>query len=111
MAGYVPLEIEQWSDFSRVITIKQADGTPQNLDSFIISSQMRKSPYSVTAITLHSYLSDASNGEITMTESAANTGNIAPGRYLYDVVSTSPGGLVQRLIEGIVVVNPGITHV
>lgn len=111
MAGYVPLEIEQYSDFSRVITVKQADGTPQNLDSFVISSQMRKSPYSLTAVTLHSYLSDASNGEITMSESAANTGNITPGRYYYDVLSTSPANLVQRIVEGIVVVNPGITHV
>lgn len=111
MAGYVPLEIEQWSDFARVITVKAADGAAQNLVGYTISSQMRKSPYSLTAITLHSYFSDAANGEITMSESAANTGNIAPGRYLYDVLSTSSGGLVQRLVEGIVVVNPGITHV
>jgi hypothetical protein len=110
MAGYVPLEIEAYSSFSRIITIKQADGSAQNLSGFTVTSQMRKSPYSLTAITLNLYLSDASNGEITMSESAANTGNIAPGRYLYDVISTSSGGLVQRLLEGIVVVNPGITH-
>lgn len=110
MAGYAPLEIEAYSTFTRVITVKQADGTAQNLSGFTISSQMRKSPYSLTAITLHSYFSDASNGELTIAESAANTGNIAPGRYLYDIISTSPGGVVQRLVEGIVVVNPGITH-
>jgi len=110
MSGYVALEIDQWATFSRVITVKQADGTAQDLTDFTISSQMRKSPYSLTAITLHSYLSDAANGEITISESAANTGNVAPGRYLYDVVSESPGGLVQRLVEGIIVVNPGITH-
>lgn len=111
MAGYVPLEIEQWASFTRVITVKQADGSPQNLTNFTISSQMRKSAYSLTSITLNTFLSDASNGQITIAESAANTGNISPGRYLYDVISTSPGGLVQRLVEGIVVVNPGITHV
>ena len=111
MAGYLPLEIEQWASFSRVITVRQSDGTAQNLVNFTISSQMRKSPYSSSSITLHAALSDAPNGQITIAESAANTGNIAPGRYLYDVLSTSPGGLVQRLVEGIVVVNPGITHV
>jgi hypothetical protein len=110
MAGYVPLQIEQWSTFSRTITVKQADGTAQNLVGFVVTSQMRKSPYSTTAINLPAVLSDASNGEITLAETAANTGNIAAGRYLYDVISTAPTGLVQRLVEGIVVVNPGITR-
>lgn len=110
MAGYVPLEIEQWADFSRVITVKQADGSSQNLVGYNVSSQMRHSHYSLTATELHPYLSDASNGEITIAESSANTGNISAGRYYYDVISTSPGGVVQRLVEGIVVVNPGITH-
>jgi hypothetical protein len=110
MAGYVPLEIDQWSDFSRVITLKQPDGTPQNLFGFIVETQMRQSPYSLNAITIPSTVTDFANGQITMAVTSSNTGNIAPGRYLYDTISIAPGGLVQRLIEGIIVVNPGITH-
>jgi hypothetical protein len=32
------------------------------------------------------------------------------GRYLYDMLATS-GNTVIRIIEGIVTVNPGVTHV
>jgi hypothetical protein len=109
MAGYVPLEIEQWSTFSRVITVKQADGSAQNLVGFTVSSQMRKSPYSLTAITIPATLSDPANGQITLSMTAANTGNVGSGRYLYDVLTVG-GGVTQRIIEGIVVVNPGVTH-
>lgn len=110
MAGYVPLEIEQWSTFSRIITVKTDDGLAQNLSGYVVSSQMRKSYDSLTAKTIPATLSDASNGEITLAMTSANTGNVTPGRYLYDVVTTSPGGVVQRLIEGIVVVSAGVTH-
>jgi hypothetical protein len=42
---------------------------------------------------------------------AANTANMSPGRYLYDLVITSPASIKTRVIEGIVVVLPGVTQI
>lgn len=110
MAGYVPLEVEQFSTFTRVITVKAANGSFQNLQGFYANTIIRKSYYSEHSNTITTVLSDASNGEITLSMTAANTGLLTPGRYVYDVVSTSNTGIRQRLIQGIVVVNPGATH-
>jgi hypothetical protein len=35
---------------------------------------------------------------------------MTPGRYLYDLVITSPTSIKTRVIEGIVVVLPGVTQ-
>ena len=110
MAGYVPLEIEQWSNFSRVITIKQADGSAQNLVGYFANTKMRRSHYSEHSNTVTTIITDPSNGQITLSMTAANTGGLIPGRYVFDTTTTTSGGVVQRMIEGIVVVNPGVTH-
>jgi len=110
MAGYVPLELEQFSDFTRVITVRTANGAAQNLLGFYANTELRKSFFSAKSNTITTVLTDAGNGEITLSMTAANTGLLTPGRYVYDVVSTSNAGIRQRLIQGIVVVNPGATH-
>ena len=110
MAGYVPLEIEQFSTFSRVITVRTANGSSQNLVGYTANTQMRRSYYSANANTITTTLSDAPNGQITLSMTAANSALLTPGRFVYDVVSTSPTGIAQRLIEGIVVVSAGVTH-
>ena len=50
------------------------------------------------------------SGEITISMTAANTANISAGRYLYDLVITSPDSVKTRVVEGIVVVMPGVTQ-
>ena len=110
MAGYVPLEIEQYATFSRLITIKQSDGNAQNLSGYSANTQMRKSHYSAQANTITTEISDEANGEITLSMTAANSALLTPGRYWYDLVTVSGGGVTQRVIEGIVVVSPGVTR-
>lgn len=41
---------------------------------------------------------------------AANTALLSPGRYLYDLLITAPGGTKTRVVEGIVTVTPGVTQ-
>jgi hypothetical protein len=41
---------------------------------------------------------------------AANTANLTPGRFLYDLVITAPDGTKTRVVEGIVNVLPGVTQ-
>lgn len=55
-------------------------------------------------------ISDASAGKITMAINSANTANITPGRYVYDVLITSGSSVKTRIIEGIVTVLPSVTR-
>lgn len=110
MAEYVELSIEQGTTFSTTINVNESDGTEKDLTTYSARSQMRKSYYSSSAKDFTMLKTDAAGGEITMSMTAANTSNLTPGRWVYDVEIEDQSGVVTRIFEGIVVVMPGVTR-
>ena len=110
MAGYAELIIEQNADFTTTITVNDGTGAAQNLTSYTAAAQMRKSYYSSTANNFTVAISNAANGEITMTMTAANTANLTAGRMLYDLLITSPTSVKTRVVEGIATILPSVTR-
>jgi len=110
MAGYAELTIEQNADFTTTINVNDGTGAAQNLTSYTAAAQMRKSYYSTTANSFTVSISNAGAGEITMAMTSANTANLTPGRYMYDLVMTSPANIKTRVVEGIVTVLPSVTR-
>jgi hypothetical protein len=51
-----------------------------------------------------------SAGEITLSLTANQTGNIVAGRYVYDVELTDAANSITRIVEGIVTINPQVTR-
>lgn len=90
--------------------LTDAAGGILNLTGYSVASQMRKSYYSTTATDFTITITDATAGRITMAMTAANSANVSPGRYVYDVLLTSGTGVKSRIIEGIVVVLPAVTR-
>jgi hypothetical protein len=115
MSDYVELYIDQGADFESTITINDdSTNLPQNVNGYVVTGQLRKSILSVNAsANLICTISDAANGEITISMNAANTGLLKSGTYLFDVKyadsANSPNTKV-RLIEGIFIVAPAITR-
>jgi hypothetical protein len=110
MAGYAELTIEQNADFTNIINVNGATGAAQNLTSYTAAAQMRKSYYSTTANSFTVIISSPANGEISMAMTSANTANLTPGRYLFDLVMTSPANIKTRVVEGIITVLPSVTR-
>ncbi len=110
MAAFSELTIEQYATFSTTINVEDSAGDSVNLFGYTASSQIRKSYYSSTANNFTATVTGTANGEITLSMTAANTGNLTPGRYLYDLVITAPDSTKSRVVEGIVVVLPGVTQ-
>lgn len=110
MAAYTELNIEQYSTFSSIVNVADPQGDAVNLSGYTASSQIRKSYYSSTANNFTATITGEANGEITLSMTAANTSNLAPGRYLYDLVITDSGGVKTRVVEGIVNVLAGVTQ-
>ncbi len=108
MAGYLPLEIEQFATFTRTITLRTSTGAAQNLVGGVANTSMKKSFYSASSNTIDTLITDGANGVIVLSMTQENTANLTPGRYVYDV-KLSLGGTVQRIVEGIIIVNPGVT--
>ena len=110
MAAYTEILVEQGATFSTTVNVEDTAGAAINLTSYTAASQMRKSYYSSTYSAISSVITGNANGEITLTMTSANTANLAPGRYVFDLVITAPTTIKTRVVEGIIVVSPGVTQ-
>jgi hypothetical protein len=110
MAAFSEIVIEQGATFNTTINVEDTAGAAINLYGYTANSMMRKSYYSSSATTITSTVTGTANGEVTLTVSATNTAALTPGRYVYDVIITSPTSVVTRVVEGIVTVLPSVTR-
>ena len=111
MASITNLFIDQGSDYSNIITVESANGVGLNLTNFTVKSQMRKSYTSSISYDFSADIYSAPDGQIILQLSAADSEEIPPGRYLYDVEITSNLNIKTRVVEGIVTITPQITQV
>jgi hypothetical protein len=111
LAAYSEITIEQGANLTSTITVNDIQGDAVNLTTYSASSQLRKSYYSSSANTLTATITGNSNGQITLSMTAANTANLTPGRYVFDLIITnSVDNSVTRVIEGTAVVLPSVTR-
>ena len=102
------------ASFSRVIRWK-ADGANVNLTGYAARMQIR--PTAASATTTLSLTTENSRitlggtaGTITLSISATDTAAITAGRYVYDLELVSAGGIVTRLLQGVVTVSANVTR-
>ena len=100
--------------FSKVIRYK-ADGANVNLSGYTARMQIR--PTAASATTTLALTTENSRialggtaGTITLSISATDTAAITAGRYVYDLELVSAGGIVTRLLQGIVTVSANVTR-
>jgi hypothetical protein len=110
VAEFVELTIDQGATFNTVITVNDGTGVAQNLVGYVARSQMRKSYYSSSKSSFDVTVTTPNIGEITMAMTAANTANLTPGRYVYDVEIDDGAGEITRIFEGIITVLPNVTR-
>ena len=108
--AYTDLYIDQGTDFTTTFDLIADDGSPINITGYTFKSQIKKSYYSanVTA-NLAVTIIDSSNGNTIISLDAANTANIFPGRYVYDVKMVDTTNTTTRILEGIVTITPQVS--
>jgi len=104
------LLIEQNATFSTTVNVVDSAGAAVNLYGYSASTQMRKSYYATSNTIITSTITGNANGEITLSMTAANTANLTPGRQVFDLLITSPTGVKTRVVEGVIVISPGVTR-
>ena len=113
MSEYVELYIDRGSEFATTIEIND-DNTnlPQNVVSLTVRSSLRRSLVSPNVYASFQCTTDAnSEGAIFINMTAANTANLRPGTYFFDVLTIEDGSDVRnRIIEGVVHVTQSITE-
>ena len=109
MAQVQNIYIDQGSTYSMSLNVTDQNGDPKDLTDYTVAAQMRKSYYANTAIDFDAEITYPLDGELKISLSTLATADIKPGRYVYDIEITGPEETL-RVVEGIVVVNPGVTR-
>lgn len=112
MTAYVELYMDQGSTFNNIVNITDdLTNAYVNVYGYNVTSQLRRSYYSANASgNLTCTITDATNGEITLSMTAANTANMKAGRYLFDIKTVNPQNVTSKILEGIITVVPGVTR-
>jgi hypothetical protein len=112
MSAKYNLICDQATTFNFQFQIKN-DTTPWNLTNYVATMTVRpfvgaSTTTLVASTTNGRIILDGINGRVNVTVDATTTGNIAPGRYSYDLVLDS-GSEVTRILEGKFVVTGAVT--
>ena len=105
------LVINAYADFSAVFNLEDNNsGDPLNLTDYQVASQMRKHAGSSSAVSLGATVYNSLLGQVKVSLGKTETGQLKPGRYVYDVLIINPSGKTERVVEGMVLVKEGATH-
>ena len=109
-AGTYNFIVEQGATFTRQLTVKE-NNSVMDLTGYSVASKMRSThDTSTVAGTFTCTVSNASGGIITVAMTSSVTADIEEGIYVYDLEITSGAGIVTRLLQGEVTVNPEVTR-
>ena len=110
MAASRDISIYQGDTYAHELRIKDSANANVNITSRTYTGQIRKKRNSDTInATFTSSITNASNGIVILSLSAASTANIAAGTYVYDFQETN-GTVVTTLLAGNVVVTAQVTR-
>jgi len=104
------LIIDQGSDFSLKITLKQNNINLTTLTGYTLRSQIRTSKTApAIAASFTGTAIDDTKGIFMISLTAAASAAMTPGTYYYDV-EIYKGAYVTRLLEGKVTITPEVTR-
>ena len=111
MAGFVELYIDQGTSFTNIINLTDdITNASINTAGYTITSQMRRSYYSANATAnITCTITNAANGEVTLSLTSGETANIKAGRYVFDVKVNDNLSTITRILEGIITVIPQVS--
>ena len=108
-ARNINLVLDQGVDFEATFTIRNENGSALNLTGYSGAAQLRKHPEASKSTAFTVTYPNRVNGQIKVALASTITSTIEGGRYVYDLVLTSPNAYKTRPIQGNVLVIPGVT--
>ena len=110
MAVYVNnITVNCGTDFTQDYDLFESGGKVIDLTGFTMSAALRKHRGSGTSVSFTTSFISRTQGKIKLFIPSWISGNLKPGRYLYDVLLTSPGGAKSIIVEGNVNARAGIS--
>jgi len=103
------ITIDSGTDYEQDYDMFEVGDKPVNLTNYNANAQIRKHRNSSTATSFILGFPDRLNGKVKLTIPSYITSKLKPGRYVYDILFTKPGGTKQIVLEGTVRVRQGIS--
>lgn len=103
MANEVPIIVDQGASFELLIDLDVDEGI--NLADFTFLGSFAKDRFTTNRV---NFTITKEGHVVTLKLAAADTVNMDPGKYAYDVVMTGASAVV-RLLEGQLILTPSIT--
>ena len=102
-------EVEQGADFIQDIDVRDLNGNPLDLTGYSAASKIRKFPTSEKYNIITVIFRDRVKGAIRLFLSKDITVALTSGRNYYDLMLTRPDGIVEKALEGSIIVNTSST--
>ena len=102
-------EVEQGADFIQDIDLRDLNGNPLDLTGYSAASKIRKFPTSEKYNIITVIFRDRVKGAIRLFLSKDITVALTSGRNYYDLMLTRPDGIVEKALEGSIIVNTSST--
>ena len=106
----IDIVINQKASFQVTFTINDG-ASALNLTGYTTSAKLKTDFITpdAQAITFTTAIANAAAGQVTMSLTPEQTGNLSIQRYFYDLSVTSGAGFKTRVAEGVVKVSGGVS--
>ena len=108
-ARSINLVLDQGVDLEATFTVRNEDSSALNLTGYTGEAKIKKHPAATKYNSFIVTFPNRVNGQIKVALASTATTAIEGGRYVYDLVLTSPNAYKTRPIQGNVLVIPGVT--
>ena len=103
------ITIDSGTDYEQEYDMFEVGGKSVDLTNHTARAQIRKHRGSLTATSFVVGFPDRAKGKVKLTIPSYITSNLKPGRYVYDILFTKPGGTKEIVLEGTVRVRQGVS--
>ena len=103
------ITIDSGTDYEQEYDMFEVGGKSVDLSNHTARAQIRKHRGSLTATSFIVGFPDRTKGKVKLTIPSYVTAALKPGRYIYDILFTKPGGTKEIVLEGTVRVRQNIS--
>ena len=105
------LIIYKHTDFEQTFILEDSQSnSAKDLTGFTGSCKMQRTLNLGGLTAFNLAFTNRSLGKVRITLTSTQTANIADGKYFYELMLTDPSGVVERVIEGVVIVKHPVTY-
>ena len=101
------ITVDSGTDYEQEYDLYEVGGKVVDLANHTARAQIRKHRGSSTSVNFTVGFPDRSKGKVKLSIPSYVTSRLKPGRYLYDILFTKPGGTKEVILEGSVRVRAG----